>query len=69
MKDTFFETAERYIRLFPGSELPDSRGMAESDFLKLEDLMISAIKRGTPITIDDLEVVPVEPDPEAGLLL
>ena len=61
-------TYEAYADAFPDSGMFDSRAMAAEDFDRLEELMEAALKRGRPITQDDLRYPVPEPEPEKGLV-
>jgi hypothetical protein len=67
--ENFMDTWEAYIRAFPDAEMFDSRGMSLEDFDRLEEMMETAIKRGSAMTEDDLTSPILEPDPMRGLVL
>jgi hypothetical protein len=62
-------TWEAYFNAFPDAEMFDSRGMSVDDFNRLDEMMEAAIKRGSPMTEDDLTSPILEPDPMRGLVL
>ena len=65
----FMQTYEAYVDAFPDAEMMDSQGMAVEDFDRLEEMMETALERGSPITQEDLLFPVTEPDPESGLVL
>ena len=62
-------TWEAYFSVFPDAEMFDSRGMSVADFNRLDEMMETAIKRGSPMTDDDLTSPILEPNPMRGLVL
>jgi hypothetical protein len=60
---------EAYFSMFPDAEMFDSRGISMADFNRIDEMMGAAIKRGSPMTDDDLTSPALEADPMTALLL
>jgi hypothetical protein len=60
---------DAYFTAFPDAEMFDSRGMAVQDFNRLDEMMETAIKRGTPMADADLSAPMLEPNPFERLVL
>lgn len=62
------EIYDAYFEAFPDADLFDSRAMSLHDFNRIEEMMRSALRRGSPMVEADLKYPVPEPEPELGLV-